>query len=215
MEGRVKVNHKTVQDLSCEIDTQNDTVTLDGKTVRLENKNIYLMLNKPKGCVTAVKDDLDRKTVMDYLGDIKDRYRLFPVGRLDYDTEGLLIITNDGELTHRLTHPSSQIPKTYIAKIEGEIEKDDLNMLRQGIVLDGEKLSSCQIKLLKLENNLSRLEVTICEGKNRQIHRMFESVGKKVAFLKRVAIGELKLGGLGRGAYRYLTDKEINYLKSC
>ena len=126
-----------------------------------------------------------------------------------------MIITNDGELTHRLTHPSSQIPKTYIAKIEGEIEKDDLNKLRQGIVLDGEKLSSCQIKLLKLENNLSRLEVTICEGKNRQIHRMFESVGKKVAFLKRVAIGELKLGGLGRGAYRYLTDKEINYLKSC
>lgn len=212
LDGKVKVNNKTVTDLATDIDERNDTVTIDGKKIQPIAKQVYIMLNKPKGCVCTVKDDKDRKTVMDYLGDLKDK-RLFPIGRLDYDTEGLLLITNDGDLSHKLTHPSNEIPKTYVAKVEGEVSQSDLAALRNGIVLDGKKLSRSKIKLLENTGNIYRYEVTIFEGKNRQVHRMFESVGKTVVFLKRVAVGDLRLGGLTRGTYRYLTDREIDYLK--
>jgi pseudouridine synthase len=212
LDGKVKVNNKTVTDLATDIDERNDTVTIEGKKIQPIAKQVYIMLNKPKGCVCTVKDDKDRKTVMDYLGDLKDK-RLFPIGRLDYDTEGLLLITNDGDLSHKLTHPSNEIPKTYVAKVEGEVSQSDLAALRNGIVLDGKKLSRSKIKLLENTGNIYRYEVTIFEGKNRQVHRMFESVGKTVVFLKRVAVGDLRLGGLTRGTYRYLTDREIDYLK--
>ncbi len=208
LDGKIKVNNKVVKELATEIDEFNDTVTLDGRKITLVSRYVYIMLNKPKGCVSTVKDDKDRKTVMDYLTEYKDK-RLFPIGRLDYDTEGLLLLTNDGDLANRLTQPMSEVPKTYVAKVEGEIPESDLARLRNGIVLDGVKLRRCKIKLLEVENNISRYEVTIYEGKNRQIHRMFESIGKNVIFLKRIKIGEVKLGGLGRGSSRFLTDKEI------
>lgn len=212
LDGKVKVNNKTVTDLATDIDEFNDTVTVEGQKIQPAARQIYIMLNKPKGCVCTVKDDKDRKTVMDYLGDLTDK-RLFPVGRLDYDTEGLILMTNDGDLSHKLTHPSNEIPKTYVAKVEGEVPQSDLATLRNGIILDGKKLGRSKIKLLENADNIYRYEVTIFEGKNRQVHRMFESVGKTVIFLKRVAVGDLRLGGLTRGTYRYLTEREIEYLK--
>ncbi len=170
------------------------------------------MMYKPKGCVCTLKDEKGRKTVLDYLGDFEGK-RIFPVGRLDYDTEGLLLLTNDGDFSNRLMQPSSEIPKTYIAKVEGEIPESDLARLRKGVTIDGVKLNRCKIKVLGVENNISRLEITIYEGKNREIHKMFETIGKEIIFLKRVKIGDLKLGGLARGSYRYLTNKELNLLK--
>lgn len=212
LEGKVKVNNKVLKDLATDIDEYNDTVTVEGKRIKPVSRMIYIVLNKPKGCVCTVKDEHDRKTIMDYIGELKDK-RLFPVGRLDYDTEGLLIITNDGELSNKLTHPSHEIPKTYVAKVEGEVPENDLAKLRNGIILDGRKLHKSKIKLLEVNNNIYRYEVTIYEGRNRQVHRMFEAIGKEVIFLKRIAVGDLRLGGLTRGTYRYLTEKEIDYLK--
>lgn len=211
-EGRIKVNGKSVTQPGTVIDEDNDTVLLDGKKIERVRRSIYLMLNKPKGCVSTVKDDKGRKTVLDYI-DIKDK-RLFPIGRLDYDSEGLLLLTNDGDLAFKLTHPSHDIPKTYIAKVEGEVPECDLAVLRKGIVLDGIQTHRAKIKLLEYTEGISRLEVTIYEGRNRQVRRMFESIGKQVVFLKRTGIGDLRLGGLSRGTYRYLTEKEIQLLKN-
>lgn len=210
--GEIKVNGKVVKELGTIIDETNDTVTLDGQKLRPVNRYIYLMLNKPKGCVCTVNDEKGRKTVMDFI-DLKDK-RLFPVGRLDYDSEGLLLLTNDGDLAYKLTHPSHDIPKTYVAKVEGEVPESALATLRNGIVLDGIKTHRSKIKLLEFENNISRFEVTIYEGRNRQVRRMFETVGKEVIFLKRVSVGDLRLGGLSRGTFRFLTEKEIHLLKT-
>lgn len=211
-EGRVKINNKLVTELGVEVNTQNDTVTVDGRIVKPES-NTYIMLNKPKGCVcTSSDEDKDRKTVFDYVDIDK---RLFSIGRLDYDSEGLLLFTNDGDLAHRLTHPSNEIPKTYIVKIEGEVPQNDLAMLRKGVLLDGVLTTHAKIKLIKIEEGgVYRYEMTLFEGKNREIRRMFESIEKKVLFLKRISIGDLRMGGLGRGKYRYLNDAEVLYLKN-
>ena len=209
-EGRVSVNGKKVVELGTEV-KEKDSVFLDGKKILPVAHYEYIMLNKPKGCVTTFSDDKGRKTVYDYLN--ADR-RLVPVGRLDYDSEGLLLFTDDGELTFRLTHPSSAIPKTYIVKIAGGISESDLAILRKGATYEGVKYSRCKVKLLGEENGMSRLEVVITEGKNREIRNMFAAVEKNVVFLKRTAIGELRLGGLGRGAKRELNEYEIAYLKS-
>ena len=210
-EGKVKVNNKVVTTLGTEINEYNDTVVVDERKITLVTRDIYIVLNKPKGCVTTVKDDKGRKTVMDYIS-VKDK-RLFPIGRLDYDTEGMVILTNDGDMAYKLTHPSHEIPKTYIAKVEGEIPEADLAKLRNGVPLDGVLTHRSKVKLLGVEDNVSRVEITIYEGKNRQVRRMFEYIGKNVIFLKRTKIGDLRLGGLGRGMSRYLTDKEIDILK--
>lgn len=212
LQGKVKVNGKVIANLATEIDETNDTVIVDGQKITPVSRFIYIMMYKPKGCVCTLKDEKGRKTVLDYLGDFEGK-RIFPVGRLDYDTEGLLLLTNDGDFSNRLMQPSSEIPKTYIAKVEGEIPESDLARLRKGVTIDGVKLNRCKIKVLGVENNISRLEITIYEGKNREIHKMFETIGKEIIFLKRVKIGDLKLGGLARGSYRYLTNKELNLLK--
>lgn len=211
--GRVSVNGKKLTELGYIVNVENDSVAVDGKKIRPIAKYTYIMLNKPKGCICTSKDELDRKTVFDYLKDIDKK--LSTVGRLDYDSEGLLLLTNDGALINRLTHPSFQVSKTYVVKIQGEIKENELAMLRKGLELeDGEKTGRAKAKLLEFKNGISRIEVTIFEGKNREIRRMFEALGKEVVFLKRKAIAELKLGGLARGAYRYLTDSEIYYLKN-
>ena len=181
------------------------------KNVFLHPRTLNILPNKPKVFITAVKDDKGRKTVMDYV-ESKDK-RLFPVGRLDYDSEGLVLLTNDGDTAYKLTHPSSEIPKTYIAKVEGEIPEKELDKLRDGIPLDGAITHRAKIKVLGVEDRISRIEITIFEGKNRQIRRMFEYIGYNVIFLKRTAIGDIRLGGLGRGLTRYLTPKEIQFLK--
>lgn len=210
-DGAVKVNNRTVTTLGVDVNTDNDTVTVNGQKITLVNRYVYIMLNKPKGCVTTVKDDKGRKTVMDYIPQ-KDK-RLFPIGRLDYDTEGLVLLTNDGDLAYKITHPSHEIPKTYVAKVEGDVPEAELAKLRNGIELDGITTHRAKIKKLGFEEGISRIEITIFEGKNRQVRRMFEYIGFNVAFLKRIQLGDLKLGGLGRGMSRYLTDREIDLIK--
>lgn len=211
--GRVKVNGKVTVALATDVDPDADLVSVDDKPVRPIAKHLYIMLNKPKGYVTTTSDERGRKTVMDFFVGKYPGKRLFPVGRLDYDTEGLLIMTTDGDLANRLTHPRHEIPKTYVARIEGEISEGELERLRGGVMLDGVRTKRCRASLLGFDDGVSRVEITITEGRNRQVRRMFESINREVVFLRRVAIGELKLGGLYRGCYRELKDSEIDYLK--
>ena len=213
LEGRVKVNAKTVTSLATEINVDNDTVTLDGKTISLPKNHLYLMMNKPKGFICALSDDRERKTVIDLLPQNYKSKRVFPVGRLDYDSEGMLLLTTDGDFANRLMHPSGDVTKTYVCKVEGKVAEADLAKLRKGVMLDGSLTKKAKIKLLEFDGEISRFEITISEGRNRQIRRMFETVNKEVIFLRRVAIGDLRLGGLYRGETRELKTQEIEYLK--
>lgn len=210
--GRVKLNGKIVTDLATDV-SEDDFVTVDGKRAQPIHKHIYLMLNKPKGYITSTNDEKGRKTVMDLLDKKFANKRVFPIGRLDYDTEGLLLLTTDGDLCNRISHPRNDISKTYVAKIENEVSEEELNKLRGGVILDGVKTKRCRITVLEFDGKLTRLEVVISEGRNRQVRRMFESINREVVFLKRVGVGELKLGGLGRGECRELKPNEIDYLK--
>ena len=209
-DGLVTVNGKVAK-LGDDIDEFNDSVSVDGKKVNLTKKHEYYMMNKPKGYVCTVKDEVGRKTVMDLLPEGVGR--VFPVGRLDYDTEGLLILTNDGDLSFRLTHPKSEVPKTYMARIEGTLTEKDLNPIRSGVELDGVLTKKCKAHIVATNKAYTKVHVTITEGRNRQVRRMFEAIGRNVAFLKRVSIGKLKLTGLDRGQVRKLTDQEVEYLK--
>lgn len=213
-EGRVKINGKKITSLSADVNTENDSVTVDGIRVEPSRKYDYVMLNKPKGCLTTAKDDRDRKTVYDYL-DIPNGKRLFPIGRLDYDSEGLLLFTNDGDLAYKLTHPKNEIPKTYLVKIEGEPSEAELSKLRKGVEIEnGIVTHKANIKKIDFKDEITKLQITIYEGKNREIRKMFDTIGKSVVFLKRIAIGDLKMGGLGRGQSRRLSEEEIYYLKN-
>ena len=209
-DGRVKINGKQITAPGVDVDVYNDAVYVDGVRIDPVRRDIYIMLNKPKGCITSVKDDKGRKTVMDYVDCGK---RIFPVGRLDYDSEGLVLMTNDGDLAYNLTASKNDVPKTYIAKAEGEVKEEHLKKLRSGILLDGVMTKPAKARLLAFENGVSRVEITITEGRNRQVRRMFESLGFNVIFLKRVEIAGIRLGGLARGAWRYLSPKEIKKLK--
>lgn len=212
-EGRVKVNGKVIKELGSSINEKNDTVMVDDNIVKPVKDYAYILFYKPKGCITTSSDEKGRKTIYDYLQDLNVPH-LIPVGRLDYDTEGMLIMTNDGDLAYKLTHPSYEIPKTYLVKVDGEMPEHKLAQLRKGVLVDGEKTKRCKVKLLEYKDGESKLQVTITEGKNRQIRKMFEAVEREVKFLKRIAVGELRLGGLPRGGYRYLNDDEIYYIKN-
>ncbi|MBQ7653117.1 MAG: rRNA pseudouridine synthase [Clostridia bacterium] len=211
LNGRISVNGKKVTELGLDV-SEKDVVYFDGKRIRPVSRYSYLMLYKPKGCICSARDEHGRKTVYDYVELDK---KLSIVGRLDYDSEGLLLLTNDGDLVNKLTHPSFEVPKTYIVKVEGEVSEAEIQRLSNSMDIGrGEQTKGAKVTLLDVENRISRLEITISEGKNREIRRMMESIGKNVIFLKRVAIGDLRLGGLSRGKTRYLNDKEIKYLKS-
>lgn len=207
-DGVVKINGKICK-LGDEVEI-GDSVTVNGKLVNKVKKYDYYIMNKPKGYVCTVKDDKGRKTVMDLMP--KNIERLFPVGRLDYDTEGLLILTNDGDLTFKLTHPKNEVTKTYLVKTEKPVSEDDLNKLRAGVYIDGVKTSKSKIKLIETTKTGSKLHVTISEGRNRQVRKMFETIGNNVDFLKRIKIGDLTLTGLNRGEVRKLSQYEIEYL---
>lgn len=208
--GRVKINGE-IATLGADVQ-ENDTVLVDDVPVSTAEKiEEYYIMNKPKGVLCTVSDDRGRKTVMDLLPE--GAGRVFPVGRLDYETEGLLILTNDGDLAFRLTHPTSEIPKTYLARIEGTMTEKDLNRIRSGIELDGVMTKKCKAHIVETNKAYTKVHVTITEGRNRQVRRMFEAIGRTVAFLKRVSIGKLKLTGLDRGEVRKLTEEEILYLK--
>ena len=208
---KVKINGQ-IAATGADVDENADIVTVENRPVRINFDYKYIMLNKPKGYVTTVSDDKGRKTVMDLVN--LENVRLFPVGRLDYDTEGLLLLTNDGDLAFALTHPKNGIGKTYLVKIDGTLGIEKLNLLRKGIETEDDKYGKSYVKVLNETQNETKLEVTIFEGKNRQIKNMFLTVGKEVKFLKRIKIGNLKLTGLNRGEFRHLTKAEVGYLKS-
>lgn len=189
-----------------------DTVTLDGVPVMPKAAHEYYLMNKPKGYVCTVRDDKGRKTVMDLLP--SGAGRVYPVGRLDYDTEGMLILTDDGDLSFRLTHPLNEIAKTYLVKVEGTMDDSKLSRLRSGVELDGRSTGKSRVKVIETSKQFTKLHVTITEGRNRQVRRMFECVGKNVVFLKRIRIGEMGLGSLERGKVRKLSQEEIFYLKN-
>ena len=192
---------------------EKDVVCLDGVVIeRKEQKLEYYMMNKPKGYVCTAKDDRGRKTIMELLPE--GIGRVFPVGRLDYATEGLLLFTNDGDLAQKLTHPAHEVPKTYMARIEGTMTEKDLNPIRSGVELDGVLTKKCKAHIVETHKEYTKVHITITEGKNRQVRRMFEAIGKNVAFLKRVSIGSLKLTGLDRGEVRELTESEVVYLQN-
>lgn len=209
-EDCVKVNGK-ICDIGQDIDEYSDSVLVSGKKINLPNTFEYYIMNKPKGYVCTVKDDKNRKTVMDLLPE--NVKRVVPVGRLDYDSEGLLIFTNDGELTFKLTHPKNEIPKTYLVRTEKPVSEKDLNTLRQGVIIDGVKTKKCNVRFIENTKTGSKLHITITEGKNRQIRKMVEAIGNNVDFLKRIKIGDLTLTGLNRGETRKLTNSEVEYLR--
>lgn len=207
--GKVIVNGKIVTELGTKA-SFGDDILVDGKKIEKEEKEYYIF-NKPRGVITSTSDEKGRKVVIDYFDSNK---RLFPVGRLDYDTTGLLIVTNDGKLSNLITHPKSEIEKVYVAKLEGIIKGTEINKLKEGIVLDGVKCIPKRVKLKSFDkkSNSSIVEITITEGKNHEIKRLFEKVGFNVIKLKRERIAFLSLGNLQSGEYRKLNPKEVKEL---
>ena len=208
-EGKVTVNENKVVDLGYDV-LKEDKIKVNGVVIKPVEQKVYYMMNKPKGYVTSLSDEKGRKTVIDLLGDIP--YRVYPVGRLDYDTEGLLLFTNDRDLSYKLTSASSNINKTYIVKIEGQIKESELAVVRSGVVVDGVKYDKCELEVIEQDDKFTKLKMVIHEGKNRQIRKTFEHIGKVVVFLKRVAIGQLRLGGLSRGKVKKLNEEDLLYL---
>ncbi|MDR3242763.1 MAG: rRNA pseudouridine synthase [Clostridiales Family XIII bacterium] len=207
--GEVKVNGLTVREPGYDVRDE-DAVEVSGRLVGRADKPVYIMLNKPAGCVTTAKDDRKRPTVMDFTADIEER--IFPVGRLDYATSGLLIMTNDGELAHALTHPKHEIYKTYIAKVSGVISDEKLAKLRRGVDIGGFVTSPAKVAVIGQAGRVAEVEIQILEGRNRQVRKMFAAVGGSVVGLKRVAVGDIRLGRLKEGQYRKLRREEVDCL---
>lgn len=209
--GRIEVNGEKVTSLGFQVDEKKDKVMFDGKELSLPSNFLYFKLNKPKGYLCTSSDDRNRKTVLDLI-DVSKDVRLFCVGRLDYNTEGLLIITNDGDFAEKLIHPSYDIEKEYHCTIEGEMKESELAVLRAGVVENGKRMPKAKVEVLSVEKNKSgirtKLSIKINQGQNRQIRRMFEAIGRNIILLKRVAIGDIKLGNLLRGQYKPLSEKE-------
>ena len=214
LSGRVKVNSKVVTELSYDIDEKNDIVLLADKEIKPSENLVYIVLNKPEGYITTVKGQFDRPSVLDLITDIKER--IYPVGRLDYETSGLLILTNDGDLTYTLTHPKHSVYKTYMAIVKGIPTENELENFRDGLYIEDYKTAPAKIKVVKtnLEKNYSICKIQIHEGKNRQVRKMCRAINHPVLRLKRVSVGNLNIKDVEIGKYRYLTSDEIAYLKS-
>lgn len=210
MQGRVTVNNKTVYELGFKIDPDKDKISVDGEPVKSEVKKIYILLNKPKGVITTVSDDKKRTTVIDL---VKVNRKIFPVGRLDYNTGGLLLLTNDGEFANELMKPENQIYKTYYVELSKPLEERIKKKLCGGIMLDGRKTRPAVIRFPN-KNDYTRLLISIHEGRNRQIHNMFEKFGYFVRELYRTEYAGLNIGNLREGQWRYLKADEVNKLKS-
>lgn len=212
-DGRVKVNGERVTEQGVKVEIGADKVSVDGEELTLVAKKYYIMLNKPVGYVSTVSDQFDRPTVVDLLSE-EIKTRIFPVGRLDYDTEGLLLLTNDGDFTYKVTHPKFEMGKTYIATVGGGLTIAGINALRRGVRIDDYKTSPAEVEIIDSEKNETNVKITIHEGRNRQVRKMFEAVGVKVLALQRVSIGNVELGNLPLGRWRHLTSHEISYLLS-
>ncbi|MFA7411734.1 MAG: pseudouridine synthase [Tissierellaceae bacterium] len=209
--GEVKVNNLIAKELGTSIDVDKDKVKVKDKLISLEKSKVYIMLNKPVGFVTTLKDEKNRNVVTDLIEGVRER--IYPVGRLDTDTTGLLLLTNDGDLAYKLTHPSNEIPKRYIAIVEGVPNKIELDRFRKGLRIEGKQTSKATIKIAKRYEMESILDIVIHEGRNRQVKKMCEAINHPVKKLKRIAIGDLELGGLNIGNWRFLEEDEIEYLK--
>lgn len=208
--GKVKVNDKIITQLGTKINTDSDIIYFENKKITIDKQKIYIVLNKPKEYITTVKDQFNRPAVTDLIKDIK--FRLVPVGRLDYDTSGLLIMTNDGDLVYRITHPKHNINKIYIAKIKGIPTEKEIEQFKNGLYIDDYKTSKADFEILKADKNFSEVKITIHEGKNHQVKKMCAVIGHSVISLHRIAIGNIFLEDLYIGKYRYLTQNEINSL---
>ena len=210
-EGHVQVNGITVREMGIQIDESKDQVALDGRVLRPESRKHYLAYNKPIGEVTTVSDPEGRATVMDKFRDYP--VRLFPVGRLDYDSEGLLLLTNDGDMMNRLLHPSHEVDKVYWIKVSNQVTDEEIRHLKRGVLIDGRLTSPAQVRLIRRETFDTVLLITIHEGRNRQVRKMIDAIGHQVVHLKRVGFGPVSLGDLPSGFWRPLTDAELQKLK--
>tara|TARA_B110001454_G_scaffold219111_1_gene250068 strand:+ start:79160 stop:80068 length:909 start_codon:yes stop_codon:yes gene_type:complete len=209
-DGRVLVNGKKVFELGIKVNPKEDRITVDRKPIKPVTEKIYLMLHKPKGILTTMEDELGRPTVAHYLGDISQR--VFPVGRLDWDSEGLLLFTNDGEFANKVMQPKNDITKTYLVKIDGQPDEKHLNRLKMGVSIPGGRVRAIHIEKISRKEGSKQynwIKIVINEGKNRQIRYMFEKIGYDVLKLQRIAIGQLKLGHLERGELTYLDETDL------
>ncbi|NLK21736.1 MAG: rRNA pseudouridine synthase [Epulopiscium sp.] len=211
-QGRVKVNNEVITVLGIKVNPNRDRVHFDNRIVEIKNSKVYILLNKPENYVTTVEDQFNRPTVMDLLHMVEER--VYPVGRLDYNTSGLLLLTNDGDLTYKITHPKHHVDKTYVATVRGIPKKDSLEKLREGIIIEGYKTAPTKVKILTKSSNTSVLQIIIHEGRNRQVRKMCEAIGHPVITLKRTAIGGISLGEVPVGKFRRLTKEEVHYLKT-
>ncbi len=208
--GRVRVNGQ-IAAVGDKINPKRDSVTVNGKKLTKDKNYVYIMLNKPRGFVTTMSDEMDRKCVAQLVVDVGKR--VYPVGRLDRDSEGLLLFTNDGEFANAMTHPSRHIAKVYRVSVKPAITEEQINVLTSSLMIDGRKTMPADVRVLNKEEDRSSLEITLFEGRNRQIRRLCEEAGLETVRLKRMSMGQLKLGGLKVGEYRYLTNDEVSLLK--
>ncbi len=211
LQGKVQVNGKTITELGVKVNPEKDKITFEGKNVKQEDKKVYILLNKPIGYVTTSDEQFGRDKVLDL---VKVRERVVPVGRLDMYTSGALILTNDGDFVYKVTHPKHEITKTYTVTVKGIIKNEEVEQLRKGVKIDDYTTRPAKVKILKTdeEKDISRLEITIHEGKNRQVRRMCESVGRRVIALHRSKIGNIGVKDIELGKWRYLKDFEVKTL---
>ena len=211
IQGKVQVNGKTITELGVKVNPEKDKITFEGKNVKQEERKVYILLNKPIGDVTTSDEQFGRDKVLDL---VKVRERVVPVGRLDMYTSGALILTNDGDFVYKVTHPKHEITKTYTVTVKGIIKNEEVEQLRKGVKIDDYTTRPAKVKILKTdeEKDISRLEITIHEGKNRQVRRMCESVGRRVIALHRSKIGNIGVKDIELGKWRYLKDFEVNTL---
>ena len=210
-QGKVQVNGKTITELGVKVNPEKDKITFEGKNVKQEERKVYILLNKPIGYVTTSDEQFGRDKVLDL---VKVRERVVPVGRLDMYTSGALILTNDGDFVYKVTHPKHEITKTYTVTVKGIIKNEEVEQLRKGVKIDDYTTRPAKVKILKTdeEKDISRLEITIHEGKNRQVRRMCESVGRRVIALHRSKIGNIGVKDIELGKWRYLTANEVQQI---
>lgn len=206
------VNNRTATELGTKADPEKDVIKVDGKRILFDAQKVYILLNKPKGCISTAFDPQQRETVVDLVK--KVRQRVFPVGRLDFDAEGVILLTNDGELTNKLIHPRYKIPKKYLVKVSDAPDEKDIDKLRKGVHLEDGKTLPADVKFIKKTETNSWLEITVYEGRNRLIKRMCFAIGHSVLKLKRIEFAGIKLGNLKPAEYRLLTKKEVEGLKN-
>lgn len=208
--GKVKVNGKIIKELAFQINEKKDKVLVEDKEIKFNTNLVYIKLNKPKGYICSANDEKGRKTIYSLIPDAFGR--LFSVGRLDYNTEGLILLTNDGDLAYKLMHPKYEVEKEYMVTIEGKIKESECAVLRAGVVVNGVRMPESKVDVVKILKDRTTLSVRIDEGQNRQVRRMFEAIGKCIILLKRVRIGDIRLGGLTREKFKELNYEELEYL---